>query len=506
MHEVAIKPLQQIKPKLSSSTLGFLSLLIFLLIFASILAGQHTSSNYVLQDPDTYWHVVVGQQIWETGSFPQKDQFSWTFEGQPWIAKEWLSQLALFVGYHFGSWRGVVLITAVALALAYTLLFAVLARQMRITVAAGVVMVAVFLGLGHFLARPHAFSYPLLVLWVAGLVRAVEEQKSPNWLLLPVMILWANVHPSFTLGLAIAAVLAAEAVFTSERRTRIGVAVRWAIFLAAAFVAGCLTPYGYEPLLITFKLYNGQALEYISEWTPLNAKHHATTELLLMLLLFLVLYFGVKIKFWRLILVIGLVHLMFLHVRMVSIFAFVTPILIASSLVGQFHFLRLETQMVDDPGLFRAAQCLSGRLAHRVVGCLILVAAGIFASGGPISPPKNNTPAGAVDYLRQANLTRHIYNEFNFGGYLIFRGIKTFIDGRIDQLFQGGFMERAERARLQGTLSELLKEYDIAVALVAPKSRESYQIERIPGWTEVYSDDAAVVFVAKPNEVNRTAP
>ena len=43
-----------------------------------------------------------------------------------------------------------------------------------------------------------------------------------------------------------------------------------------------------------------------------------------------------------LILVIGLIHLMFLHVRMESVFAFLTPILIASSLVNQFRFLRLE--------------------------------------------------------------------------------------------------------------------------------------------------------------------
>src|SRR5262249_10450216 len=151
-------------------------------------------------------------------------------------------------------------------------------------------------------------SFPLLILWVAGLVRSVEEQKGPNWLLLPVMVVWANVHASFTLGLAIGGVLAAEAVFASERQVRLSVALCWIIFLGAALFAGCVTPYGWEPMLITFRLYNGQPLEYISEWIPLNTKHHVLGELPLMFLLFLSLYFGVRIRFWRLILVVGLVH------------------------------------------------------------------------------------------------------------------------------------------------------------------------------------------------------
>src|SRR5205823_9290800 len=123
------------------------------------------------------------------------------------------------------------------------------------------------------------------------------------------------------------------------------------------------TPYGYEPFLITFKLYGGQPVEQIIEWAPLNASSDWMVELPLLCLLLLSLYFGVRIKFWRLMLVIGLIHLMLLHVRMVPLFGLITPILIASSLVNQFRFLRLETQMRDDPGLFRYVQRVSSPLA-----------------------------------------------------------------------------------------------------------------------------------------------
>jgi hypothetical protein len=49
----------------------------------------------------------------------------------------------------------------------------------------------------HFLARPHLLSYPCLVLWLAGLVRAVEGGTYPSLLLLPVMTFWANLHGGF---------------------------------------------------------------------------------------------------------------------------------------------------------------------------------------------------------------------------------------------------------------------------------------------------------------------
>src|SRR5947208_14701665 len=182
MNKLAIEPLHEVKPGLSTGTTGFLSVLFFLLVFVSILVGQVVTHS-LLTYHDTYWHGATGREIWQTLSFPQTDHFSWTFQGQRWIAKEWLSQLALFAAYYLGSWRGVILVTAAALALAYALLFTVLSRQMRLTVAAGIVMIAIILASKHFLARPHVFSFPLIVVWIAGLVRAVEEKRPPSWLL-----------------------------------------------------------------------------------------------------------------------------------------------------------------------------------------------------------------------------------------------------------------------------------------------------------------------------------
>jgi hypothetical protein len=59
------RPLHQVKPDPPIRTVGFLSSLIFLIVFVSIIVGQ-VGHNYLLDDPDTYWHVVVGRDIWES--------------------------------------------------------------------------------------------------------------------------------------------------------------------------------------------------------------------------------------------------------------------------------------------------------------------------------------------------------------------------------------------------------------------------------------------------------
>src|SRR5262249_44014616 len=52
------------------------------------------------------------------------------------------------------------------------------------------------------LARPHILALPVMVAWIATLIRAVDTRAAPPWRALPLM-LCANLHGSFTFGLAI---------------------------------------------------------------------------------------------------------------------------------------------------------------------------------------------------------------------------------------------------------------------------------------------------------------
>ena len=98
--------------------------------------------------------------------------------------------------------------------------------------------------------------------------------------------------------------------------------------------------------------------------------------------------------------------------------------------------------------------------------------------------------------MQREDLSGNIYNPYNFGGYLIFRGIKTFVDGRTDQLFTGGFATRLYDAVDENPRKFIgyLMAYNVSIAIVVPNSREAQELSSAAGWQKVYSDDVSELF------------
>lgn len=178
------------------------------------------TTSQTLTDPDTHLHLATGYWIFQHQAVPSVDPFSYTRGGSPWIAHEWLAQWLLAAAHQTGGWTGLVLLTlsTFALTLAYLLRF-LLSRMPPIyallfTALASSVLVT------HLLARPHVLAWPMLAVWLGSLVTASEQNRSPPWWLLGLMVLWANLHGSFTLGLALVLPIALEVVLNSPRASR----------------------------------------------------------------------------------------------------------------------------------------------------------------------------------------------------------------------------------------------------------------------------------------------
>jgi hypothetical protein len=477
-----------------TSTLLSMSVTVFGFLFALLLM---TPGHPFLLDPDTLWHVGVGRQIVQTASLPWFDHLSHTFEGHSWMANDWLSEVIYYAAYEAGGWPAIVAVAASAVGLTFALLFAELGRQMRPAIALSIALYAFTLSSHHFSARPHLLSYPCLILWVAGLVRAVERRGQPNLLLIPVMTLWANLHGGFTLGLGVGGLLALEAISLSKPEHRLKTAFHWAIFLGAAALASFVTPYGYHSMLVTAQVFGGnEALDHINEWQGFDFKKDILGGALIIAPIFVSLLLGVKIRFMRLVIITILFYMMLVYVRLGSVFALVAALLIASSLTSQFPYLSLESLSRNEPYLF--GWLIRAVRPRNVLILLTLLMGsslfGIYARG--VVPRENIYPAAAVDYILRADSSCQLYNDFNFGGYLVFRGVKTFIDGRTDQLFGGGFLSRAfdSGKKPNDDFLKLLNEYNVSCALVMPESDRALKLDKAPAWRRRYLDDVAAVY------------
>ena len=87
-----------------------------------------------------------------------------------------------------------------------------------------------------------------------------------------------------------------------------------------------------------------------------------------------------------------------------------------------------------------------------------------------------------------------VLNSEGFGGYLIFRGIPTFIDGRAE-LYGNAFLDRYLAAERGGepALAAVLDAYGITWTLLAPQQAATSRLDSLPGWHRVYADAFAVI-------------
>jgi hypothetical protein len=391
-----------------------------------------------------------------------------------------------------------VVLAAASIAATFGLLVRFLSRRLTEAASIAFVAAAVALVAGHLLARPHVLALPVMVAWVGGLVAAADRRGAPSFWLVPLMALWANLHGGFVLGLALIAPLGLDAVWNADAPQRRALALRWALFAAAALVASCLTPYGWEALFAARRILNlGAALELIGEWRPANFAHPGALEGAVILGLALAMWRGVTLPPVRLVLVVGFVLMALQHVRNAEVLALLAPMVLAAPLARQFGGGADDATRPGSPkGLLYA-------------GLAVLVAAGTlaFASVHRFEPDVRQSPVAAVAALKKMNFTR-VFNDYDFGGYLIANGVATFIDGRTE-LFGEKFMvdhNAASGLMEPGNLFRLLDQYKIEATLMRTQSAATKLLDHMDGWQKVYSDDIATIHVRKPGAVHSVEP
>jgi hypothetical protein len=452
----------------------------------------------LLNDPDVYWHLAVGRWIVEHRAFPHVDVFSQTMAGAPWIAKEWLSQLLYAGAYAIAGWSGVVILAAAAIAAAFALLARFLLQKLAPLPALTLVGAAFVLAAPHLVARPHALALPVMVAWIGALMNAVDRRQAPPPALLPLMTLWANLHGGFILGLALIAPIGLEAWWNAGAARR-EIAIQWIRFALLALIAACITPYGPESIAVTFRILGlGQALSIIGEWQPQDFARFDGFEACLLLALAFALYRGVVLPPVRIAVLLGLLHLALSHARNGEVLGLLGPLFLAQPLARCVGAAGAEAHVA---GSHRRG------MADAAVVATLAALTWVLAGTGGWAPRAQISPARAVNAIK-AKSAGLIFNDYDFGGYLIHAGLKPFIDGRTE-LYGEAFTIRHHRAvTLQnvGDFVRLLDEHRIAVTLLNPATPAVGLLDRMNDWQRVYADDVAVVHVRRASAGDKQIP
>jgi hypothetical protein len=469
-----------------------LPLLVALAVYGPLLFAARA----VLSDPDTYWHIAAGRWIIVHGEVPRHDVFSFSMPGAPWTPPEWLAEIVIAWLYDHVGWAALVIATALSLALALALLLRALLASLAPVHALIATVLAAMLGLPHLLARPHMLTLPILVGWAAVLFAARSADRAPSLWLVPLMTLWANLHSSYVVGLGLAAFLAGEAVLLAANRpARLRALRGWGLFAALALAAALVTPFGIDGLVLPVKLTTMSTLGLIKEWQSPNFQQFQPLELWLVAVIFAALSLGWRLPPTRVLMLLLLLHMALRHARYGELLGFVAPLLAAPALAPQ-----LAARFAGRPvsSLDRAMAELAKPARRRglaIAGAVLLAVSAVALRGGVARGASAINPAAALAAVAERHVEGPVFNDYTFGGYLIFAGIKPFIDGRY--FYGDAFIRRYFDAVfvLSDELPRLLEEYRVGWTLLTAQSPGVVLLDHLPGWRRFYADDIAVVHV-----------
>ncbi|MHA7872440.1 MAG: hypothetical protein ACX939_08835 [Hyphococcus sp.] len=478
-----------------------LRVLVGFVVMTAMAVGFAAAGPKFLNDPDTLWHVAVGKDIWLSRSFPHVDAYSHSFAGQPWIAKEWLSQIALYAAFAAGGWNGVAFLAiAVMLAVLWQVYWP-LSGRLKPVVAAAITVVCLSLCSDVFVARPHILVLPFIIVFVHGVWSAAQNNRAPSFWMLAVMCVWSNMHGSFTFGFA-AAFLAFLLYLHDTRDLRSPRTMRWVAFGALCPLAAMVHPYGFESIWSTVTIVESEALPYITEWRPFSATEDFKVELVILAFLAFALVSGFRTNILAALFLCLLLHMYLTHTRFTYLLFTLAPLLLVRDLAAQFPALSLsrwaesiETSPLER-GLARYAPAASLGLA-----ALVVVGAAMLFTAARWTPPGTAYPVAALNAARAQNVSGNVLNEYNFGGALIFEGEATFVDGRADRLFQDGFIPGIAASMAPDgadIVREQIKEYGIGWAILKPSDGRNAHFDAMTDWRRIYEDEFAVVHAPAP--------
>jgi hypothetical protein len=451
----------------------------------------------ILNDSDTLWQITTGGWILDHRAIPATDPFSFTAGDRRWFAHEWLAETIMAVAYRGAGLRGVMVLAAGATGLTAAILLHHLRRFLSGIYALTAVIVALSNAAPSILARPHLLAWPCLAVWCGGLVAARANRTAPSWALLPVMLLWVNLHGSFIVGLLLPGALMIEAVFDPGADRRVAL-IAWGRFIVAAWLVALVNPDFLAGVVFPIHLVGMKSLAWIGEWQPADFSKFRPLELIILGGLALGLSGRLKLPPIRLLLFLGLVHAALSHGR-------------NGQLLGIVGVLILAEPMGISLG--RGAASPFGPSWRG-----LSVGAGVFALAAlalrftlPLSAERSGAAfATVLDAVPSSVGVEPVLNEYGLGGQLIFAGVRPFIDSRAD-LYGDAFLTRYHRIATgdRGELDRTLSEYHIAWTIFPAGNPVVAMMDERPGWRRLVEADGIVVHVRadlQPSEHDEVRP
>lgn len=466
---------------------------------------------------DLWWHMRVGQIILDTGRIPTVDAFSFTTYGAPYdnYAQFWLAEIALYRLYAAGGIGLLVLARALTCALACALVWLAARQRAGVAPATLATLFAVALGFTGFILRPQLFGVALGAALLLCLTQDLAGKRAAWLAPIPlIMLLWTNVHGTWTLGALLLAIWFAARGAAARRATQ-GLRA-WLRLMAVpiaigllSFLAVLLNPRGVRIVPYALSIAADPVVQgYATEWMPATFREpvgaiYLTGFLLASLLLIL----SPK----RPDVFETLVYLAFGFLGLKMIRGSIWFGLFMAPAVARHLDALVATRRIASRPPRVALRSPARRFLNAAVAILLLLAA---AASTPWAREALNpgwsmdsllgadTPVAATAALLKSDVGPNVFHDQRFGSYLIWAANpphRVFLDARME-LYTPELVEeyRAIADGLPGWEEKLVRR-DVRALVLSPERQAALAkaVEDSGAWERIYADAGALVFTRR---------
>jgi len=477
------------------------------------MAVVFTLATQPITDPDFWWHIKTGQYIVETRSIPHADIFSALRFGSEWITHEWLSEVFIYSVFRAVGFGGLIVMFSILVICAFCFVYQRCRQRGADAYVAGF---ALLLGAVSTMpvwgVRPQIFSLLFASIFLNFLDRYSRGEEGPSiWWLVPLMVLWANLHAGFAFGpvlifLTLAGalldwlLLAQNSLVHVWRHTR---PLCWLFIICVAAV--CLNPNGARLYTYPFETLSSPAMmQFIREWRSPDFQNPLLQPLaLLFLATFSLLALSNKrVRPGEVLMLTATAWATLRSARNLPFFALVATPLLADHLSAFMWDRGWGKRLISSKR--DTGERSSLKLVLNVTLLVIVVAVVTIGARRAIADqPRTEAqqfPAAAVDFIAAQRLPQPIYNEYVWGGYLIWRlypEYRVFIDGRADVYGDRLIEEWLNTHDGKTRWRESLEKYGIRTVLVKPDVALAALLRQDNGWQNVFEDKQTVIFVRR---------
>lgn len=540
-----------------SSNIKFTILAIVLIAIFCVALTPVTLQN------DTYYTIKIGEHITQNG-VDMQDPFSW-HEDLEYTYPHWLYDLITYLIYNTFGMTGIYITTCILSVMLGITVYLVNKKLVKNNLLSFVITIGVmYLIRGYIAARAQLVTFILFVLAIFFIEKFLENKKKRyaiGLIIIPILI--ANLHLAvfpfyFILYLPYIAEyiianfaekivyrktsikklkrkinklskiegkeaeiekLQKELVELEEKVDKIKIKrskelqnpykirlaknnnVKWLILIMIICIfTGLLTPLGNTPYTYLIKTMEGNTTQNINEHLPMTLANDTEVICTLIIFLAILIFTKAKIRLSDLFMLGGLCYLMLASRRQLSIFALICSIILNRLIVDLIQqYTKITLKEVEEK-------------ITNVIGILVITIIMLGFSYYMAKDKVNDSyidestyPVQACDYiLENIDLGQaRFYNEYNYGSYMLYRGIPVFIDSRADLYapeFSGKeediFMDFIETSNISTFYQDTFEKYNITHVITYKNSKMNMIITKTndPQYKELYSDKYFVIY------------